>query len=127
MMTSAIYKVWMPALKQEDQYIRSRFMQQQSSEYFVVQGRTSAELEQREQQLLAELTSLQQAGKLDAVQALGQWIPSLEQQKQNIAMLQAIPQPALSGICASVAAQHSRCFKLASAFKRPTVIDRSGL
>jgi hypothetical protein len=42
-------------LKQEDQYIRSRFMQQQSSEYFVVQGRTPAELEQHEQQLLAEL------------------------------------------------------------------------
>jgi predicted exporter len=82
-------------LKQEDQYIRSRFMQQQSSEYFVVQGRTPAELEQREQQLLAELAPLQQAGKLDAVQALGQWIPSLEQQKHNIAMLQAIPQPAL--------------------------------
>ena len=82
-------------LKQEDQYIRSRFMQQQSSEYFVVQGRTLAELEQHEQQLLAELTPLQQAGKLDAVQALGQWVPSLEQQKHNIAMLQAIPQPAL--------------------------------
>lgn len=82
-------------LKQEDQYIRSRFMQQQSSEYFVVQGRTPAELEQHEQQLLAELAPLQQAGKLDAVQALGQWIPSLEQQKHHIAMLQAIPQSAL--------------------------------
>ena len=82
-------------LKQEDQYIRSRFMQQQSSEYFVVQGRTLAELGQHEQQLLAELTPLQQAGKLDAVQALGQWVPSLEQQKHNIAMLQAIPQHAL--------------------------------
>ena len=30
-------------LKQGDQYIRSRFMQQQSSVYFVVQGRTPLE------------------------------------------------------------------------------------
>lgn len=84
-----------PSLKQEDQYVRSRFMQQQSSEYFVVQGRTPAELEQHEQQLLKALAPLQQQGKLDGVQALGQWIPSVEQQKQNIALLQAIPQAVL--------------------------------
>ena len=84
------------ALKQEDQYVRSRFMQQQSSDYFVIQGRTSAEVEQREQELLVKLTSLQETGKLGGVQALGQWIPSLEQQKQNIAMLKEIPKPILS-------------------------------
>jgi len=115
------------ALKQEDQYIRSRFMQQQSSEYFVVQGRTPAELEQHEQQLLAKLTPLQQAGKLDAVQALGQWIPSLEQQKTQYCDVTGDSSARFSGICASITTQCSGCFKLASAFKRPTVIDRSSL
>ncbi|WP_180080024.1 MULTISPECIES: MMPL family transporter [unclassified Acinetobacter] len=82
-------------LKQEDQYVRERFMQQQGSDYFVVRGQTPAELERNEQHLLDQLSVLQQAGKLDTVQALGQWVPPLVQQKQNVAMLQAIPEQAL--------------------------------
>ena len=84
------------SLKQEDQYVRSRFMQQQGSDYFVVRGQTPAELQRNEQQLLTQLSVLQQNGKLDGVQALGQWLPPVQQQKQDIAMLQAIPQAALT-------------------------------
>jgi len=83
-------------LKQEDQYVRERFMQQQGSEYFVVRGGSPAELQQHEQQLLRRLAQLQQAGKLEAVQALGQWLPSEQQQTRNIALLQAIPREALT-------------------------------
>ena len=79
-------------LKQEDMYVRTRFMQQQSSEYFVVQGKTPAQLAQNEQQLLLQLEALQKDGKLDSVQALGQWLPPLQHQKQNVALLQSIPQ-----------------------------------
>ena len=45
-------------LKQQDQYIRSRFAQQQSSDYFVVHGKTSAELEQHEAKLIHQLQTL---------------------------------------------------------------------
>jgi predicted exporter len=83
-------------LKQEDQYVRERFMQQQGSDYFVVRGKTPAELERHEQQLLSQLSVLQQQGKLRGVQALGQWLPSAVQQRQNIALLQAVPASALS-------------------------------
>ncbi len=41
MMISVTCKVWIRQLKQEDQYVRERFMQQQSSEYFVVHGDTA--------------------------------------------------------------------------------------
>ena len=82
-------------LKQEDQYVRERFMQQQSSEYFVVYGQTPAQLEQKEQQLLQHLQVLQKNGALDAFQGLGQWIAPKVQQQQNIQLLQAIPASAL--------------------------------
>lgn len=84
------------SLKQEDQYVRERFMQQQGSDYFVVRGKTLAELERHEQQLLSQLSVLQQQGKLQGMQALGQWLPSAAQQQQNIALLQSIPASALS-------------------------------
>ncbi|OTG64164.1 acyl-sn-glycerol-3-phosphate acyltransferase [Acinetobacter sp. ANC 3903] len=82
-------------LQQEDQYLRERFMQQQSSEYFVVHGNTAQELEQNEQQLLQKLQVLQAKNKLDGFQALGQWLPSKAIQQHNIALLQAIPASAL--------------------------------
>ena len=82
-------------LQQEDQYVRERFMQQQSSEYFVVHGDTAQQLEQNEQQLLQKLQVLQNQNKLEGVQALGQWLPSKTEQQHNIALLQAIPASAL--------------------------------
>ena len=89
-------------LKQEDQYVRERFMQQQSSEYFVVHGKTTAELEQNEQQLLQKLQLLQSEKALDTFQALGQWLPSLAQQQHNIQLLQGIPASALKDYAAAM-------------------------
>ncbi|CAB1217497.1 MMPL family transporter [Acinetobacter bouvetii] len=89
-------------LKQEDQYVRERFMQQQSSEYFVVQGSTALELEQNEQKLLEKLQVLQTQNKLDSFQALGQWLPSKAQQQHNIQLLQAIPASALNEYAAAL-------------------------
>ncbi|WP_291370993.1 MMPL family transporter [Acinetobacter sp. UBA5934] len=89
-------------LKQEDQYVRERFMQQQSSEYFVVHGNTAAELEQNEQQLLQKLQLLQSEKTLDTFQALGQWSPSLAQQQHNIELLQGIPASALQDYAAAM-------------------------
>lgn len=80
-----------PELQQQDQYIRNRFGQQQSGDYLVIRGDNPADLQQREQDVLQKLKALQQQGALSAVQAIGQSIPSLAQQQQNIALLQAIP------------------------------------
>ena len=89
-------------LKQEDQYVRERFMQQQSSEYFVVHGDTLQQLEQNEQQLLQKLQVLQAQNKLEGFQALGQWLPSKAQQQHNIQLLQAIPTSALQDYAAAL-------------------------
>ncbi|MGE8539276.1 MAG: MMPL family transporter, partial [Acinetobacter sp.] len=89
-------------LQQEDQYVRERFMQQQSSEYFVVHGNTAQELEQNEQQLLQKLQVLQAENKLDGFQALGQWLPSKTVQQHNIELLQAIPASALQDYAAAL-------------------------
>lgn len=78
-------------LKQEDQYIRDRFVQQQGSDYFVVHGQTPADLAANEQKLLKQLQQLKQQGKLGAYQALGQWLPSEQEQQNNIQYLQNIP------------------------------------
>lgn len=80
-----------PKLQQEDQYIKQRFGQKQSGDYFVIRAKSSAELELREQSLLRQLETLKQQGAVESVQAIGQSIPSLAQQQQNIALLQAIP------------------------------------
>lgn len=90
------------SLKQEDKYVRERFMQQQSSEYFVVHGKTAAELEHNEQQLIQKLQRLQSEGALDAFQALGQWLPPIQQQQQNIQLLQSIPAQALRDYAAAL-------------------------
>jgi predicted exporter len=82
-------------LKQQDQYIRTLFGQQQSSDYFVVQASSSAELEQQEAQLIHQLQQLQTQGKIDHFQALGQWIPPLAQQQQNVQLLAKIPESVL--------------------------------
>lgn len=83
-------------LKQEDQYVRDRFMQQQGSDYFVVSGKTSQELEKNEQTLLLKLEELKNSGKLDGFQALGQWLPSTQQQQHNIQLLEQIPRGTLT-------------------------------
>ena len=83
-------------LKQEDQYVRERFMQQQSREYFVVRGQNQNQLEQNEHRLLTQLAALQKTEKLGAIQAIGQWLPPVQQQKQNIALLTAIPAQVLT-------------------------------
>ncbi len=78
-------------LKQEDHYVRTRFNQQQSSDYFVVQGKTPAEMAQNEHALIEKLQRLQAEGAVQNFQALGVTIPSLQQQAQNIQLLQRIP------------------------------------
>ncbi|WP_288415087.1 hypothetical protein [uncultured Acinetobacter sp.] len=78
-------------LKQEDHYVRSRFTGQQGSEYFIVRGDTPEHMQQNEQRLLGQLAQLQAKGQLTGVQALGQWIPTVAQQQQHIAMLKTIP------------------------------------
>ena len=82
-------------LKQEDQYIRSLFGQQQSSDYFVVRANSTAELEQQESKLVQQLQHLQAQGQIESFQALGQWIPPFAQQQQNVKLLQQIPATAL--------------------------------
>lgn len=89
-------------LKQQDQYIRSLFGQQQSSDYFVVQASSITELEQQESQLLIKLQQLQQQGAIESFQALGQWIPPLAQQQQNVQLLQQIPETALKKYAATM-------------------------
>ncbi|MEB3753611.1 hypothetical protein [Acinetobacter sp. MD2(2019)] len=83
-------------LKQEDQYIRQRFAQQQASDYFVIQATSTAMLEQQEQTLIQQLQQLQQQGKLQGFQALGQWLPSQQQQQQNRQYLINIPKSELA-------------------------------
>lgn len=82
-------------LKQEDHYVRSRFGQQQGSDYFVITGKNLADVAQKEQALLLKLQHLQDAKVIQGFQAIGQTIPSVQQQQQNIARLQAIPKTAL--------------------------------
>lgn len=82
-------------LKQEDHYVRERFGQQQSSDYFVIRAKNQTELEQLEQGLLAKLNQLQQQGQLQSIQAIGQSVPSLATQQANIQLLQQIPKATL--------------------------------
>lgn len=82
-------------LKQEDQYVRERFGQQQGSDYFIIQGKTTADLEQQEQMLIGKLQYLRETGAIQNFQALGQSIPSLKQQQHNIQLLQNIPKTEL--------------------------------
>ncbi|WDZ50730.1 hypothetical protein LF296_15670 [Acinetobacter vivianii] len=89
-------------LKQEDQYIRSLFGQQQSSDYFVVRANSSAELEQQESKLVQQLQHLQAQGQIESFQALGQWIPPFAQQQQNVKLLQQIPATALKNYAESM-------------------------
>ena len=77
-------------------------MQQQSSEYFVVHGKTTAELEHNEQQLIQKLQRLQSEGALDAFQALGQWLPPIQQQQHHIQLLQSIPTHVLQDYAAAL-------------------------
>lgn len=78
-------------LKQEDQYVRDRFVQQQGSEYFVVHGQNQADLIEKEQKLIQQLERLKAQGKLVSFQALGQWLPSDSVQRENLKRLEQIP------------------------------------
>lgn len=89
-------------LKQEDQYIRSLFGQQQSSDYFVIRANSTAELEQQESKLVQQLQHLQAQGQIESFQALGQWIPPFAQQQQNVKLLQQIPATALKNYAESM-------------------------
>lgn len=89
-------------LKQEDQYIRSLFGQQQSSDYFVVRANSTAELDQQESKLVQQLQHLQAQGQIESFQALGQWIPPFAQQQQNVKLLQQIPATALKNYAESM-------------------------
>ena len=78
-------------LKQEDRYVRERFGQQQGSDYFVIRAENTAQLEKQEQALLVKLNQLKQQGQLQGFQAIGQSVPSLAIQQENIRLLQQIP------------------------------------
>lgn len=78
-------------LKQEDRYVRERFGQQQGSDYFVIRAANTAQLEKQEQALLVKLNQLKQQGQLQGFQAIGQSVPSIAIQQENIRLLQQIP------------------------------------
>lgn len=78
-------------LKQEDRYVRERFGQQQGSDYFVIRAKNTTQLEKHEQALLVKLNQLKQQGQLQGFQAIGQSVPSLAIQQENIRLLQQIP------------------------------------
>lgn len=78
-------------LKQEDRYVRERFGQQQGSDYFVIRAENTAQLEKLEQALLVKLNQLKQQGQLQGFQAIGQSVPSIATQQENIRLLQQIP------------------------------------
>lgn len=82
-------------LKQQDQAVREQFGQQQSSDYFVVRAASANEMQQQEQQLIGHLQQLQSQGKISAFQALGQWIPPLAEQQNNLKLLRNIPKATL--------------------------------
>lgn len=79
------------SLKQQDQYIRTRFGQEQGEDYFVIYADTEQSLSFNEQYLIEKLSKLKQEGKIENFQAIGQTIPSLDQQRRNIEILQKIP------------------------------------
>lgn len=83
------------SLKQQDQAVRKQFGQQQSSDYFVVRAASANEMQQQEQQLIGQLQQLQKNGKISAFQALGQWIPPLAEQQNNLQLLRNIPKATL--------------------------------
>lgn len=110
-------------LKQQDQYIRSRFAQQQSSDYFVVRGKTSAELEQHEAKLIQQLQALKNQSKLESFQALGQWIPPLAQQQHNVQLLQQIPETALRSYATSLSLNLSDILLWQQQLKQQTLLN----
>lgn len=83
------------SLKQQDQAVREQFGQQQSSDYFVVRAASANEMQQQEQRLIGHLQQLQSQGKISAFQALGQWIPPLAEQQNNLQLLRNIPKATL--------------------------------
>lgn len=85
----------------QDHKIRQLFHQQQSSQYFVVNGRDEAQLAEREQVLLQHLRQLVSAGQLQGYQALGEWLPSMAQQQQNRLWQQQIPFTTLHAFAAA--------------------------
>ena len=83
------------SLKQQDQYIRTRFGQEQGGDYFVIHADTEQSLSSNEQYLIEKLSKLKQEGEIENFQAIGQTIPSLDQQRRNIEALQKIPSSVL--------------------------------
>ncbi|MFH4109523.1 hypothetical protein WAI61_18715, partial [Acinetobacter baumannii] len=83
------------SLKLQDQAVREQFGQQQSSDYFVVRAASANEMQQQEQQLIGQLQQLQTNGKISAFQALGQWVPPLAEQQNNLQLLRNIPKATL--------------------------------
>ncbi len=78
-------------LLQDEQEIRTRFSERQSSQYFVVFGRNSTEVAEREETLVARLQTLVVTGGLQNYQAMSQWLPSPSRQQENLALQQNIP------------------------------------
>lgn len=79
-------------LKQEDHYVRMAFSQPQAVDYFVVHGSSFETMEEKENQLINELSVLKKQGKIHSFQALGQWLPSESIQAENRKKLEEIPE-----------------------------------
>lgn len=98
-------------LLKDEQEIRQRFSARQSNQYFVVFGRDSAEVAQREEKLLQRLQALLDTGALQNYQSLSRWLPSPAQQQESLALQKSIPVNALleyaeaSGLDAAVLLQ----------------------
>ncbi|SNQ29875.1 MMPL family transporter [Acinetobacter apis] len=79
-------------LKQEDRYIRERFVQPQTTDYFIIEGQNVAQLEQ---DLITKLKTLKIKGDVENFQALGQWLPTAQQQNENKRQLMNLPRSML--------------------------------
>ncbi|MBF7687799.1 MMPL family transporter [Acinetobacter rathckeae] len=81
-------------LKQEDRYVRERFVQPQTTDYFIIEGKNTDQLEQN---LITTLKTLKTKGDVENFQALGQWLPTAQQQEDNKKQLMNLSPTVLEG------------------------------
>lgn len=112
-------------LKQEDAYVTDHFGQQQSGDYFVIHADDSTQVEQLEQQLIGQLEHLKSQGDLTAFQAIGQSIPSLSMQQQNIQYLQQIPTSELKAYAAAMQLNERDVLDWQTALKKTSLLNLS--
>ncbi|MBE9607817.1 MMPL family transporter [Chitinilyticum piscinae] len=73
-----------PQLAQQDDRIRALFGQAPETQFYLVQGRSAAEVLQREQRLLQALQPMLAAGQLGHVRALSQLLPDPASQQVHL-------------------------------------------